>query len=46
MRCRVSAGAVTALDHDALVALGEGRREKDTLVVLYAPWCQFSQVLP
>jgi len=36
--------AVEGLDHDALAQLADGSRDKDTLVVLYAPWCQFSQV--
>ena len=36
--------AVEALSKDQLAALKEGPRDKDTLVVLYAPWCQYSQV--
>jgi adenylyl-sulfate reductase (glutathione) len=40
-----ASGAVEALDHDALVQLADGARDKDTLVVLYAPWCQFSQAM-
>lgn len=39
-----ASGPVEALDHDALAKLADGSRNKDTLVVLYAPWCQFSQV--
>lgn len=35
---------VEALSKDQLAALKEGPRDKDTLVVLYAPWCQYSQV--
>ena len=40
------AGAMQQLDHDAAAALAAGRRDRDTLLVLYAPWCQFSQVPP
>ena len=39
-------GPVQALDHAQLEKLADGQREQDTLVVLYAPWCQFSQVRP
>jgi len=35
--------AVEALSKDALAALADGSRDKDTVVVLYAPWCQYSQ---
>ncbi len=38
-------GPVEALSRDQLAALKAGPRDKDTLVVLYAPWCQFSQVM-
>lgn len=34
-------GAVEKLNKDTMVALAEGKRDKDTLVMLYAPWCQF-----
>ena len=37
-------GAVEALSKDQLAKLKEGPRDKDTLLVLYAPWCQYSQV--
>ncbi len=37
-------GAVAALSKDQLAALKAGPRDQDTLVVLYAPWCQYSQV--
>lgn len=37
-------GPVQALDHSQLEKLANGERDKDTLVVLYAPWCQYSQV--
>ena len=37
-------GPVEALSKQQLAALKAGPRDKDTLVVLYAPWCQFSQV--
>lgn len=36
-------GAVEALTKTQLEALSSGGRDKDTLVVLYAPWCQFCQ---
>lgn len=35
---------VEALSKDALGALADGPRDKDTIVTLYAPWCQYSQV--
>eukprot|EP00803_Ostreobium_quekettii_P008136 evm.model.scf_818.1 EVM.evm.TU.scf_818.1 scf_818:2778-7848(-) len=35
--------AVEALSKEALSALADGSRDKDTVVVLYAPWCQYSQ---
>ena len=37
-------GPVEALSKDQLEQLVGGQRDKDTLVVLYAPWCQYSQV--
>jgi adenylyl-sulfate reductase (glutathione) len=39
-----ASGPVEALDHAALEKLADGQRDRDTLVVLYAPWCQYSQV--
>lgn len=39
-------GAVEPLDHEELERLADGQRTKDTLIVLYAPWCQYSQVRP
>lgn len=36
---------VEALSRDQLAALADGPRDKATLVVLYAPWCPYSQVL-
>ena len=41
-----SPSPVEALDHDQLDRLVSGARDKDTLVVLYAPWCPYSQVAP
>ena len=37
---------VQALSKQQLEALvhNQGERDKDSLVVLYAPWCQYSQV--
>ena len=35
--------AVEGLSKDRLQALLDGPRDKDTMVVLYAPWCQFCQ---
>jgi adenylyl-sulfate reductase (glutathione) len=37
-------GPVQALNHQQLERLADGHRDQDTLVVLYAPWCQFTQV--
>lgn len=37
-------GAVVALSKEQLAQRKAGPRSKDTLVVLYAPWCQYSQV--
>lgn len=39
-------GAVAALDKQQLSTLLDGPREKDTIVALYAPWCQFCKVGP
>jgi adenylyl-sulfate reductase (glutathione) len=36
---------VEALDKAKMEELASGKRDKDTMVVLYAPWCQFSQGL-
>lgn len=36
--------AVEPLSKEQLAQLKQGPRDKDTLVVLYAPWCQYSQV--
>eukprot|EP00891_Asterochloris_glomerata_P000917 jgi/Astpho2/917/e_gw1.00016.86.1_t len=38
-------GPVEALSKDQLERLVDGQRDKDTLVVLYAPWCQYSQAM-
>lgn len=38
------ASAVAALDKAAVEKLAGGARDKDTLLVLYAPWCPFCQV--
>lgn len=38
-------GAVEALDKVAMEKLAGGDRDKDSMVVLYAPWCQFCQGL-
>ena len=35
---------VQQLSHDDLASLLEGHRYKSTVVVMYAPWCQYSQV--
>jgi thiol-disulfide isomerase/thioredoxin len=37
---------VAALDKQQLSSLLDGPREKDTIVALYAPWCQFCKVGP
>lgn len=36
-------GDVEKLSKDELTSLADGARDKDTLLVLYAPWCQYSQ---
>ena len=38
-----SGSSVEALSKDAVRDLVGGKRDKDTLVVLYAPWCPFCQ---
>lgn len=40
-----TSSAVRSLDKEAMAALADGNRESDTLVVLYAPWCQYSQAM-
>ena len=35
---------VQQLSHDDLASLLDGHRDKSTVVVMYAPWCQYSQV--
>lgn len=35
---------VEVLSREQLAALADGPRDKSTLVVLYAPWCPYSQV--
>ena len=35
---------VQQLSHDELASLLDGHRDKSTVVVMYAPWCQYSQV--
>lgn len=39
------AESVETLDKAKLEAMVGGERDKDTMVVLYAPWCQFCQGL-
>lgn len=36
--------SVEAVSKQQLQEMMDGKRDKDTLVVLYAPWCQYSQV--
>ena len=36
--------SVEAVSKQQLQDMLDGKRDKDTLVVLYAPWCQYSQV--
>lgn len=40
-----TSGPVEPISKAELAALLEGPRDKDTMVVLYAPWCQYSQGL-
>ena len=35
---------VQQLSHDELASLIDGGRDKSTVLVMYAPWCQYSQV--
>ena len=35
---------VQKLSHDQLASLLDGQRDKSTVLVMYAPWCQYSQV--
>ena len=37
------AGTVEALDKAGIEKLAGGDRDKDSMIVLYAPWCQFCQ---
>ena len=39
-----SDSSVQQLSHDQLASLLDGRRDKSTVLVMYAPWCQYSQV--
>ncbi|GMH45192.1 hypothetical protein BSKO_13149 [Bryopsis sp. KO-2023] len=36
---------VQGLSKDELSSLADGSRDKNTIVALYAPWCQFSQAM-
>jgi adenylyl-sulfate reductase (glutathione) len=36
---------VESLSKEQLQALAGGKRDKDTMLVLYAPWCPFCQAL-
>ena len=36
-------GEVEALEKEKLEALAAGERDMDSMIVLYAPWCQFCQ---
>ena len=36
--------SVEAVSKQQLQEMMDGKRDKDTLVTLYAPWCQYSQV--
>jgi adenylyl-sulfate reductase (glutathione) len=40
----IDGSAVQSLDRAAAEKLAGGARDKDTLLVLYAPWCPFCQV--
>lgn len=40
-----TSGSVVAVSKEQARSLASGHREKDTLMVLYAPWCQFCQGL-
>lgn len=37
-------GAVEALTKEQLQGMMDGNRDKNTMLVMYAPWCQYSQV--
>lgn len=41
----IDGSAVATLDKAAVEKLASGTRDKDTLLVLYAPWCPFCQAL-
>ena len=36
--------SVEAVSKQQLQDMMDGKRDRDTLVVMYAPWCQYSQV--
>lgn len=38
-------GAVEALSKEQLQGMMDGHRDKNTMLVMYAPWCQYSQVM-
>ena len=38
-------GVVEALSKEQLQGMMDGKRDKDTMLVMYAPWCQYSQVI-
>ena len=38
-------GAVEALSKEQLQGMMDGNRDKNTMLVMYAPWCQYSQVM-
>lgn len=42
---RARADAVEALGKEALEALARGERDRDTMLVMYAPWCPFCTAL-
>ena len=37
-------GAVEALSKEQLQDIVDGKRDNNTMLVMYAPWCQYSQV--
>lgn len=43
MPCHHCAGPVETLDKATLEKLAGGDRDKDSMIVLYAPWCPFCQ---
>ncbi|KAL3157036.1 hypothetical protein ABBQ38_001284 [Trebouxia sp. C0009 RCD-2024] len=38
-------GAVEALSKEQLQDMVDGKRDKNTMLVMYAPWCQYSQAM-